>query len=492
MKYLVTASEMKEYDENTIEKIGIPGMVLMERAALAALEVITHRFPLEERENIRVLVLVGTGNNGGDGLALSRLLCEAGFVTDVWCVGKQEHTSMQWKQQMSILQHYKVGFRNEAPVNEYNMIIDALCGIGLSREINGAYYEALLYSNQSTAFKLALDIPSGICSDTGRVLGYGFKADMTVTFGFLKRGLVLFPGCEYAGKVKVADIGIGPTSFLGRKPGMFCYDETAAELLPKRDASGNKGTFGKLLLIAGSLNMAGAAYLSAKGAYRAGTGMVKLLSSEENRVILQQSIPDALFGTYEDVREGLSWADVIAIGPGLSQSMAAKEAFKEVILNSRLPIVIDADGLNLLARDEKLKEELAHQGLEGREIILTPHVGELSRLLHVPIETLKYKLWDYGKALAEKYHCVVVAKDARTFICEEGKSICVNRKGNSGMAVAGSGDVLCGVIAGLLSQKMGCFEAASIGTYLHALAGDKAALIRGEHGLMAIDIADNL
>ena len=492
MKYLVTAAEMKRYDENTIEKIGIPGMVLMERAALAAFEALNERFTAEKLKNSTVLVLAGMGNNGGDGLALARLLGEAGCKVDVWCVGDEAKASKQWKCQRDILQNYPVRISCKPEKEEYNILIDALFGVGLSREIGGVFLEAVEYFNALSGFKLALDIPSGVCSDTGRVLGCAVKTDMTVTFAFEKRGLALFPGCEYGGRVITADIGITERAFFGQEPQMFYYDEEPVELLPNRCADSNKGSFGKVLLIAGSVNMAGAAVLSARSAYRAGAGMVKVISPEENRIILQQAVPEALFGTIEDLEESLKWADVIAIGPGLSQGEQAFGCLEKVILESRLPLLIDADGLNLLAKDRRLKECLSKQGAEGRSIIVTPHVGELARLLKQPVVELKTKLADYGKSLADSLHCVVVAKDAKTFTCRENAPICVNLRGNSGMATAGSGDVLAGIIAGLLAQGMEPFRAAAVGVSIHAWAGDQAAKVLGEHACMAGDIIMHL
>lgn len=494
MKYLVTAAEMKRYDKNTIERTGIPGMVLMERAALAVFRVLEEHFGESMRSEKKVLILVGNGNNGGDGLALARLLSEADYDVEVWGIaagpGDVDRASSQWKEQMQILTHYPVNIGGKPLQTEYNIIVDALFGVGLSREVAGLYAEAIEACNAMEGFKLAIDVPSGIHSDTGAVLGCAFQADVTVTFGFVKKGLVFYPGCGYAGEVICADVGITERSFYGEIPEMFCYDESVAELLPKRDPAGNKGTFGKVLLIAGSYNMAGAAVLSAKAAYRAGAGMVKVLTPEENRVILQESVPEALLGTWEDLKESVRWADVIGIGPGLGVSEEVKEILRRVIKETYLPLLLDADALNLLAQDAELREELSRQGAQGRGIILTPHVGELSRLTGRTIPELKEDLPGHAAKLAGDLHAVLVAKDVRTFTCAEGKKVCVNLAGNSGMATAGSGDVLAGVICGLLAQGMEAFEAASVGVYLHACAGDAAAREKGEHGCMAMDIAE--
>ncbi len=492
MKYLVNAEEMRRYDENTIERIGIPGLVLMERAALAALGAVERHCSGLQAGERSALILAGVGNNGGDGLALARLLCEAGFSVEVWIAGDPGKASKQWESQRRILENYPVETGTKPRRSEYTVLIDALFGVGLSREIAGEYREALELYGRLSGYRIALDLPSGVDSDTGVIRGIAPVADETVAFGFCKRGLVLYPGCEYAGKVTVAEIGITQRSFLGTEPGMFFLDEAPGELLPAREKSGNKGTFGKVLLAAGSVNMAGAAVLAAKAAYRIGAGMVKVITPEENRVILQTAVPEALLGKRTELEESLEWADVIAVGPGLGKGPEAYACLKRIIGSGGKPLVIDADGLNLLAGAPELMEELAKGGALGRETVLTPHMGELSRLTGMPVSRLKEDPAGYGTELAKRLHCVVAAKDARTFVCRPDGPVCVNVSGNSGMAAAGSGDVLTGVIAGLLAQGMEAFPAAAAGVRLHGLAGDAASAEKGEHACMAGDIVEEL
>ena len=492
MKYLVTSQEMKQYDKNTIEYLGIPGPVLMERAALAAEDFLKERFDAV-KERTKVLIFAGMGNNGGDGLALARLLAADGYTVAVRLTGDPGKTTDQWNGQWRSLQHFPVKTDSNTPADEYNVIVDALFGVGLSRPVEGIYADAVKEMNAAKGFKLALDVPSGICSDTGRVLGCAFRADATITFGFCKRGLVMYPGVDYAGQIRIANVGIGPESFLEQCPEMYTL-EMGGWCLPVRDASGNKGTFGKALLIAGSNGMAGAAILAARAAYRTGSGMVKVITAEENRQILQQGIPEALYGSCRQLSESLEWADVIAIGPGIGKEEQAVQCLKTVVEKSRKPLVLDADALNLLAEDnmKMLSEQLREQGSEGRTIILTPHVGELSRLLSCSIPECKENLPGCARALAEQFHGVAVAKDARSIVCKEQGEFYLNTTGNSGMATAGSGDVLTGVITGLLAQGMEAFPAAVNGVYLHGLAGELAAKRYTEYGVMAGDIADCL
>ena len=491
MKYIVSADEMKLYDRNTIEKIGIPAIVLMERAALSAFERIRERlssFGCKKGQG-SVLVMAGMGNNGADGLALARLLAEDGTHVEVWCVGEEEKATDLWKRQREILTQYSVEFSAKPEKKEYNILVDALFGVGLSRELTGSFKAAVECFSKLQGYRLALDMPSGIHGDTGRVLGAAVFADETVTFGFCKRGLVLYPGCEAAGKLTTAQIGITEKAFFNREPEWFSYDEKPADLLPKRDKAGNKGTFGKVLLIAGSENMSGAATLAAKAAYRTGAGMVKVVTVPENREILQQTVPEALMQTGTDLTaEVRDWADVVVIGPGIGKDSRAYELLEQVLKNCRLPLVIDADGLNLLAEHVQLRNLCREAGKGGRKIILTPHMGELSRLTGKPVAVLKECPADYGRELAEELGAVVVAKDARTLVCAGSEKVYVNLTGNSGMATAGSGDVLAGMLGALLAQGMKPYEAACAGVYLHGAAGDRAASELGEYGCMAGDL----
>lgn len=490
MKYLVTAQEMREYDENTIDKMGISGMVLMERAALAAFSEIQDYLGQRRDRDNSVLILAGMGNNGGDGLALARLLAEENYQVEVWSVGDRKKASSQWILQEAILQNYPVGISSKAEREEYTVIVDALFGVGLAREVTGMYAESIALLNRLEGYKLALDIPSGICADTGQILGCAVRADATVTFGFCKRGLVLGQGAEYAGRVITAPIGITPQSFFGREPGMYYYDENILELLPKRARLGNKGTFGKVLLVAGSVNMAGAAILAAKACYRAGAGMVKVITPEENRQILQTALPEALLGTMSELRRSLEWADVVAVGPGLGKGHEAKNCLQEILREGKHPLVIDADGLNLIAEDAQMRDLLGAVTADNHSIILTPHVGELARLTDISIPQLKSNLPTYAGGLAKELGITLVAKDAITLVIGNSGPAWVNIRGNSGMATAGSGDVLTGIIAALLGAGMRAFDAASVGVCLHAMAGDLAAATKGEYGCMAGDIAE--
>ena len=488
MRYLVTAAEMKQYDKNTIEKIGVPGLVLMERAALKSVEAMKKSF-LDGKFTGNALILAGVGNNGGDGLAIARLLADEGIKSEVWIVGDIKKASDQWIVQKKILDAYSekgtVTFVKEPGKDTYTMVIDALFGVGLSRNAQGDYAKAIKRCNEIKGFKVAIDVPSGIHSDNGKVMGTAFKAELTVTFGFGKRGLFLGEGSSFAGKVITSDIGINEMAFMEQEPKMFYYDEPVKDLLPKRNENGNKGTFGKVLLIAGSKNMTGAAILAAKASLCAGCGMVKVLSDEDNRIILQQAIPDAMFGEYSDLQKSLEWCDVIAIGPGLSQSEEAYDVLKNVLEFSDKPLIIDADGLNLIAKSTEGMEALKKQTKKGRQIILSPHVGELSRLMKVEIDHLKEDPIEQVAEFTKDCGCIVVEKDAKTCVFEPGDRIFLNPKSNSGLAVAGSGDVLCGLMAGILAQSKKAYEAACVGVMLHVALGEREVRLKTAYGTTA-------
>lgn len=496
MQYIVTAEEMKEYDNNTIRHMGIPGLVLMERAALKLKEAICNRV---EAINT-VLIVTGVGNNGGDGLALARLFAQEGCKVIVCRLGNLNKETESFRTQRTILEHYPVVLLEEekalarlqefAQVNAgFDVVVDSVFGVGLSRALEGVYREAIIAMNEIRGYKVAADIPSGICANTGKVLGCAFRADLTVTFGFAKRGLYLYPGTDYVGQLIVADIGIDEYAFMGHIPKVFTYKNHPCKYLPVREKAGNKGTFGKVLIIAGFEKMVGAAVLSAKAALRSGAGMVKVILPPENRGILQAALPEVMCGAFDDLKASLAWADVVAIGPGLSKNAEATALFKQVLEYSSLPLVVDADALNILSANEGIKEAyLAYQG----DKIMTPHMAEWARLTDTSITELKEDIFLNATKSADYYHAIMVCKDARTLVAHPDGRLYLNTNGNNGMATAGSGDVLTGIIAGLLAQEKDAFKATTSAVYLHGLAGDEARDIYSEYGVTAGRIVDNI
>ncbi len=496
MRYIVTAHQMKEYDNNTIEKIGIPALVLMERAALSLQEVIKR----EVSDLKTALIVCGIGNNGADGLALARLLCEQGACVTVCICADETKASKQFRTQREILTHYSVRVLNGkdalATLESYaqssvsfDVVTDAVFGVGLSREITGDYALAIEYMNKIRGRKVAADIPSGVHSDSGKCMGIAFGADVTVTFGFAKRGMYLYPGTEYCRRIEVADIGISSVAFGELKPNLFVYDEEPYKLLPDRNPAGNKGTFGKVLVVAGFEKMAGAAVLCAKAALQSGAGMVKVCGGEENRSIIQSAVPEVLWGTPETLEQDIRWADVIVVGPGMGKSVLVKELLVNILKIADIPLVMDADALNLISEEEEL-ESLVR--VYHAEVIMTPHMGELSRLLKRTVAELKTDIFEVARQAAMVYNAIMVCKDAGTVVAHPDGRMYLNISGNAGMATAGSGDVLSGILGALIAQKRDVFSMTTVGVYLHGVSGDKARELYSEYGVTAGRIIENI
>lgn len=488
MRYLPNGTWMQKADEDTIQRIGIPSLVLMERAALKTVEVMKERqIALEQ-----CLVVCGSGNNGGDGFAVARLLHMEGKRVCAVFVGSEASMSEECRMQREIAGNLGVQIVTDIPREEYTVVIDAVFGVGLSRPVTGRYAEVIEAMNQKKGQKVAVDIPSGISSFDGSVLGVAFRANLTVSFACEKLGSVLFPGYEYSGEVVPAEIGIVTDIF--RKQTDICYTldrEDLFEMLPKRKKNSHKGSYGKILMITGSKGMSGAAYLSAKSAYISGGGLVQIYTEETNRVILQQLLPEAIVSTYTAYEEEalaslLKWADVVCIGCGLGKSKVSEQILEYVLRHLEIPCVIDADGLNLLAR----KKELLPQ--EAKEIILTPHMKEMAGMIGCTVSELAERRFEKLQKFVGDYGVVCALKDARTLVAAQGRQMFLNTAGNSAMAKAGSGDVLAGVIAGLLAQHMSAYDAAVLGVYLHACGGDEARKRCGAYSVLAQDLTEGI
>lgn len=499
MRILVNSQEMKQCDTNTIERRKVPSLVLMERAALGVVEEIGSR----SIDSSRCLVVCGLGNNGGDGMAVARLLHQRGSDVTVVCDWKPEKATEQTRAQYEMLKAYEIPIvpRVAAALGDrrYPLIIDAIFGIGLSREIEGHWCEEIRALNAMEGYKVAVDIPSGIHGDDGRMMGCAFRADLTVTFAYEKTGLLLYPGCEYAGEVAVRDIGIDRYSWFDAKPTAYAYEDSDISRMPERRDHSNKGTYGRVLVIAGKHNMAGAAYFSGKAAAMTGCGLVKIFTAEDNRTIIQQLLPEAILETWtadeteqcdpvfgEKIGSCVSWADVIVLGPGLGTDSVAEAIVTEVLQRAACPVIADADALNLLAKNP--------QPLRIRQgrTILTPHMGEMARLTGKSIEELTASMVNSAAAVAKEYRAVCVLKDARTVTALPDGTYYVNTSGNNGMSTAGAGDVLTGIIAGLIAQGMIVEEAAPLGVYLHGRAGDAIAEETGCYSMMASDIIEGI
>lgn len=488
MKEIVTCSQMKALDQGTIQNKGVPSCVLMERAALKVAEIITPR--LKEKE--RILVVCGSGNNGGDGIAIARLLYLQGREVSIYLMGKEEKMTPDTKMQLNIARNYHVPVVNNLNLREYTTIVDAIFGVGLARPVEGRYAQIISDLNAAEAFKVAVDIPSGINGDTGFEMGIAFRADLTVTFAFRKRGLCFYPGRMYGGEILVADIGIYPDS--PHESFMYHLEKEDVSLLPEMVPYGNKGTFGKVLFIAGSSGMCGAAFLGASAVLRCGAGMVKIQTVEENRIPLQTLLPEAMVTcefNEEQNMKNLDWCDVLVIGPGLGVSGPSRERAQWFLSRAHKagkPVVLDADGLNLLAMHAGWREYL------DDHVIVTPHIGEMARLCNKTIGEIQGNLAATALNYARETGCVCVLKDACTVIADGQGRTYLNLSGNAGMATAGSGDVLSGVLAGILCMYLSGQNTqtagmkAALGVFIHGAAGDLAQDTLGKRGMTARDI----
>lgn len=483
MIYLPTGEQMRRADLYTIEKIGVPSMVLMERAALEVVRCMEE----EQLDFRRVLVICGSGNNGGDGYAIARLLHLKGHDVTIFFAGNSQKRSEENAQQAKIAAHYEIPVITNLDTEEYSVIIDALFGTGLKREVTGHYREILCSVNQMTGKKVAVDLPSGIHDTTGARMGIAFCADLTVAIAFPKRGLFLQEGNVCAGKILTGDIGISSETF-SEGTVTFGYEKQDLFLgFPKRKKNSHKGSYGKVLMIAGSKGMSGAAYLSAKAAYAVGAGLVQIYTHEENRVILQQLLPEAIITTYdtfdsEQLEKLIQWADLIGIGCGLGKSDTAERVMQYTLKRALVPCVVDADGINILSKHMEWIEET------NALIVLTPHMKEMSRMLQCSVRELIEQRMEKLHAFVERYKVVCVLKDARTLVAKEHRNTYLNLSGNAAMAKAGSGDVLAGVIVGILAQQCEPYTSACLGVFLHGLAGDMARDKKGAYSVLASDL----
>lgn len=488
MRYLPNGAWMQKADAYTIHEIGVPSVVLMEHAAESMVNIL-------EEENIdcsKTLIVCGSGNNGGDGFAVARLLAQKGKSVITVFVGKEASMSEECRLQCQIVKNMGISVVTNIPEEEYSLIIDAIFGVGLCREISGHYAEVIQQMNAMAGTKAAVDIPSGVCSATGKVLGIAFEADLTVTFQCEKTGCVLFPGRNYAGNVFVADIGIDTQIFGNKKEIPYTLEVMdLKERLPKRSADTHKGSYGKVLMITGSKGMAGAAYLSAKAAYTCGAGLVQIYTDEVNRSVLQGLLPEAIISTYQEydevsLKNMLDWADVVCIGCGLGQTETSRKLLEGTLKNCQVPCVIDADGLNLLASQKELLSECVC------DVILTPHMKEMSGLTGCSISEIAEHRFEVLEQFVEEFPVICALKDARTAVAQYGKTIFLNTAGNHAMAKAGSGDVLAGTITGMLAGHLDGFDAAVTGVLLHACGGDEARTELGGYSVLAQDLISGI
>ncbi len=475
---LYTAAEVRELDRAAAKELKVPSLTLMERAGAAALQVLRVRYSGARR----LAVFCGGGNNAGDGYVLARLARKKGMKVTV--IALADPASLAGDAAVAARRHLRTGSVetavSPAALAGADVIVDALLGSGLDRDVTGAYAQAVELMNESPVPVLAVDIPSGLNADTGARMGAAVKADATVTFIGMKRGLFTADGPEYCGEVLFDDLGAPAAAYARSAVAAQLLDpREAAQQLPPRPRQSHKGRHGHVLVVGGDHGFLGAAVLAGSAAVRTGAGLVTVVTRPQHAACLALHRPELMTAAatfFGDLASLLARASVVAVGPGLGQSDWAVELFAG-LLESRLPLVADADALNLLAREPQRRDNW----------VLTPHPGEAARLLGTSSEEVQSDRFAAAAALQDKYGGVIVLKGAGSLVLDADGITHVNCSGNPGMGSGGMGDVLTGVIAGLLAQGLEPGAAARVGTHLHGRAADLCAAA-GERGLSASDL----
>lgn len=482
---LYTAAQVRELDRLAIDGAGIDGFELMSRAGEAAFACLLERWPEEEQ----VCVFAGPGNNGGDAWVLAALACYHGMQVQFYTVGdmsRQSETAVQARRMAEQAGVQAQAFRGELDYDGH-IIVDGLLGTGLNAEVRGDFATAITAMNQHRADVLALDLPSGLNADTGVVMGCALQAAMTVTFIGMKQGLLTASGPDVCGEIAFASLAVDPLLYTRLPPAAerISWDrlDRLGQRLPARHGNAHKGDFGHVLVIGGDTGMGGAAAMAAEAAGRCGAGLVSCATRTEHVLPLLVRRPEVMVRGVEsglELQPLLTRARVLAAGPGLGQS-SWSELLLQQVLGSSLPLVLDADALNMLASPGWQCD------FSGRDVILTPHPGEAARLLGCSTAQVQADRFAAARTLAERYQAVVVLKGQGSLIALPQGEVSLCTDGNPGMSSGGMGDVLSGVLAALLAQGMSAAAAARYGVCLHSAAADLAAQ-RGQRGLLATDL----
>jgi NAD(P)H-hydrate epimerase len=502
---VVTGQIMRAIDKAAIENYNIPGIILMENAALSVVDVIAEYS--KTIKHAKVTIVAGKGNNGGDGFCIARHLYKRGMEVNIIFVGDITNVIGD------ALTNYKIISAIGIAINIINsdaklelarnliracdITVDALLGTGLKGGTDGLIKDMIDTINEYSRYVIAVDGPSGVNAETGHVETNAVKADKTVTFALIKQGLLLYPGKEYVGELICKDIGIPDQIIksMNIKTNIVTKQE-CIELMPRRLPRSNKGTYGKLMVIAGSNEMTGAPILTCKAAYKTGVGLVNLVSTNEAITIAQAHSIENVYTiapskegklcleSFEVIKDKINKATAIALGPGLGQGLEVTSLIEKLLNNINVPIVIDADGLNAIQYNVDILKAVK------APVIITPHPMEMSRLTGLSVEHILAHTIEVATDFSKKYNLITLLKDARTIIADPNGDVYINTTGNSSMAKAGSGDVLTGIIGALLAQHVEPFIAAALGAYLHGRAGELASQKLGVLGVLASDLCD--
>jgi hydroxyethylthiazole kinase-like uncharacterized protein yjeF len=482
-----SAEQVRNNEQAAALALGCPMFVLMERAGQAAFDHLKQCWPYARR----IAILVGSGNNGGDGYVVARLAKAFGWQVSLAAIdpgvkltGDARQAQQSWLAAQGTVLHWQ-----DLDLPSFDIIVDALLGTGLSGTVKPHFAQAIDAVNQADVPVLSIDIPSGLHADLGYPLGHCVQADYTVTFVGKKTGLTSGQGKHYSGNLLYNDLGIGESFASLAKPAAYLISFAHLPKLTPRAEHAHKGQFGRLLCIGADQGMPGSIRMTGEAALRSGAALVRIYCHNDNRAVIAMGRPELML-TSDSINQQLTWASVLALGPGLGLNDWGTELFTQVfnhLMQHSKPLVIDADGLNILAAD---KTGL-HQRLDNKQVVLTPHPGEAARLLGCSTTEIECNRLQSVQEIARQYNAVCVLKGAGTMI-SNGCHSWICQDGNPGMATGGMGDVLTGIIAALLCQGMNATQAALYGVCLHGAAADKVASQCGQRGMLATDLFDPL
>lgn len=501
---VVTSQEMRELDRIAIEEYKIPSIVLMENAGARAAEIIAETYE-ELRFESDILIFAGKGKNGGDALVVARHLQSMGKPIQLFLLHDIDVYQKEAGGNLEILLKEKVHpvvLENVGNLEEYlasgpgpYMAVDGLLGTGFKGPLSGLYADVVDCINARTEYCVSLDIPTGVDGTTGQAIGNCVQAALTITFGFAKLGHYIAPGALYRGELKVVDISL-PASFREEGKVRVISAETVSPLLRRRDRYGHKNSFGHCLLIGGSKGKLGAISMASRACLRMGTGLVSAMTWLDCWESLMAKIDDEIMTKplqfdsefFQKQRQEIQNFSAVVVGPGLGVSEKAAVLLKDLIHYYKGPMLIDADGINLLSDPALRRELLSRTG----PTVLTPHPGEMARMMGATTEEVVRDPMGFVERAVEATNATVLLKGATTFIGTPEGQIFLNDYPNDGMATAGSGDVLSGMIGGLLGQGMDSTESVILGVYLHSLSGDFAAQKLGHRSMTASGIISHI
>ncbi|WZL72177.1 NAD(P)H-hydrate dehydratase [Clostridiaceae bacterium 35-E11] len=505
---IVTSEQMKQVDRTAIQEFGIPGIVLMENAGLSVLEEVMKS--LKDKTNQEVVIVCGRGNNGGDGFVVARHLANKGVPVKVCIMGNPSLIDGDAKTNYEMIHKIKVEIYPLAGVNnlkkfadlvkECSIIVDAVFGTGLNSEIDNFIKEIIDIINASGKEVISIDLPSGICGNDGTVCGIAVRAYKTIVLQLPKLGNINYPGNEYNGQIILKDISIPPAAIDQMNLMMnLITQDTVKNILPMRKKDTYKGDYGKAYIVAGSTGMTGAAMLACEAALRSGAGLLKIPVPQSLNTIMEVRLTEAITLPLPDLNKGvlgisdiqkvintMKEADVIGIGPGSGQSREIEELLRNIFEHFTKPIVLDADALNALAKRKELFQCIKSP------VVITPHIGEMARLTELDIEYIRKQRIKVAVDFAKKWKITVLLKGTKTIVAGPNGEVYINETGNPGMATAGSGDVLTGIITGFIAQGIEPTKATIAAVYVHGCAGDRVAERLGEYGMIAGDMVKEL